>query len=146
LIEFKNDVQKQVYERIKPWVKEVFGEFAQTREDAPAFGVFVGSALAQVWVQPWRQDDAVVTVRSYVVTGAEMRPDLAEYLVRENDKLLFGSFSVDGENDIAYTHSILGSSCDRAQLKASVMAVVTTADKYDDEIVRRWGGRRALDS
>jgi hypothetical protein len=145
-VDFKSPAQQQVYEKIKPWIKEIFGDFAQVREDIPAFGVFVGSALAQVHVQPWRQDDAVVTVRSYVVTGVEVRPDLCEYLIRENDNVLFGAFSLDKDNDIAFTHVIVGSSADRGELKASVMAVVTTADKYDDEIVRKWGGRRALDS
>jgi hypothetical protein len=145
-MDFKSPAQQAVYERIKPWMKEIFGDFAQVREDVPAFGVFVGSALAQIHVQPWRQDDAVITVRAYVVSGAEVRPDLCEYLVRENDKMLFGAFSMDAENDIAFTVNIVGTSADRAELKAAVMAVITTADRYDDEIVRKWGGRRALDT
>jgi len=27
-MEFQTDVQKQVYEKITPWMKELFGEFA----------------------------------------------------------------------------------------------------------------------
>jgi len=34
---------------------------------------------------------------------------------------------------------------DKTELRASVMAVVSTADEHDDEIVSRWGGKRALD-
>jgi hypothetical protein len=39
----------------------------------------------------------------------------------------------------------IGSSCDKSELRTSVMAVLGTADKYDDEIMGRWGGKRALD-
>jgi hypothetical protein len=39
----------------------------------------------------------------------------------------------------------VGSTCDREELKALVMAVATTADRLDDEIVAKWGGERAMD-
>jgi hypothetical protein len=44
-----------------------------------------------------------------------------------------------------FSHSIFGSTCDKNELKAAVMAMVVTADFYDDVIVARWGGQRALD-
>ena len=46
---------------------------------------------------------------------------------------------------VTFEQNIVGSSCDKNELKASVMAVVGTADKYDDEIVSRWGGKRSAD-
>jgi hypothetical protein len=39
----------------------------------------------------------------------------------------------------------VGSTIDKKELEASVIAVLEIADKYDDEIVKRWGGKRALD-
>jgi len=50
----------------------------------------------------------------------------------------------EGERHV-FDHTIVGQSCDKDELRASVLTVVLCADRYDDEIVRRWGGERALD-
>jgi hypothetical protein len=39
----------------------------------------------------------------------------------------------------------VGSTCNQKELETSVRAVLEIADRYDDEIVERWGGQRALD-
>lgn len=144
-MEFKSQAQQACYERIAPWVKEVFGAFASEREDVPVFGVMVGSVLAQVGVSPWGTDDATITTRAYLVTDVELSPDLLMYLLRENDRMRFGAFGVDPDGDIFFEHAIVGSSVDKAELKSSVMAVAITADQYDDKIVERWGGQRMLE-
>jgi hypothetical protein len=107
--------------------------------------VVSGSAVAQIAVYPWGDDDAVICTRSYVVRGPELRPDLLEHLLRENADMRFGAFGIDDDGDILFEHSICGSTCDLEELKASVVAVARTADRYDDDIVARWGGQRALD-
>jgi hypothetical protein len=94
---------------------------------------------------PWGDDDATVQTWSYLVTGAELTPDLMRYLLEKNEQLRFGAFGMDSDGDILFSHTIVGSSCEKTSLKASVMAVVMISDKYDDEIVARWGGQRALD-
>jgi hypothetical protein len=105
----------------------------------------MGSAVVQVYVMQWGDKDAAINVRSYVVTGAERRPEMLEFLLRQNYDMRFGAFSLDHDGDVVFEHTIVGSSCDKAELKASVMAVLTTADKYDEQIVSRWGGKRAMD-
>ncbi len=57
----------------------------------------------------------------------------------------FGAFGVDQDNDIFFEHTIVGSSCDKDELKASILAVVYTADQYDEQITQKWGGQRAVD-
>jgi len=144
-MEFKTAPQKEIYEKITPWVKEIFGTFVVQREDTPAFVITVGTAMAQVGVFPWGEDDATLTTRSYVITGAELVPDLMEFLLHENDRMRFGAFGIDDDKDIFFEHALLGSTCDKEELKSSVMAVVYTADKYDDLIHEKWGGLRAED-
>ena len=145
-MEFSSSAQKACYEKVVPWLKEIFGHFMVTRDDKPMVGVAVGSAFAQVAVLPWGDDDATVTTRAYVVTGVEATPDLMKYLLQKNtDTMMFGAFGLDHEGDIVLEHTLICSSCDKEELKASVMSVVTMADKYDDEIVARWGGVKALD-
>lgn len=144
-MEFRSAAQKACYEKIVPWMKELFGEFVMLRNDAPAMAVVVGSAIAQVGVIPWGNDDATINTRAYVVTGAEATPELMHFLLRETDNMRFGAFGLDSDDDVFFEHAIVGSTCDKPELKASVMAVVVTADQYDDKIVARWGGQRALD-
>jgi len=142
---FANEAHKAGYEKIAAYMKDLFGEFARPLPDKPMFGLAMGSALAQVAVLPWRDDETVVSVRSYVVTGAELKPDLLKFLLEKNNEMRFGGFGVDSDGDIFFTHSVVGSTCDKVELRTSVMAVVSTADELDDEIISRWGGRRALD-
>lgn len=144
-MEFETQAQQRCYEKIAPWVKELFGGSVLRKPEAPVLGVMHGSAFAQVGVFPWGPDDAIVTTRAYVATGVELTPELLRYLLRENAGMPFGAFGVDDEGDIIFEHSIVGSSCDRKELEASLIAVARTADEYDDPIVERWGGERALD-
>lgn len=144
-IQFQTKAQEEIYGRVAGWMKEIFGEFAVAREDAPSFNTYVGSAFAVTAVTPWGEDDAVIMTRSWVVTKIEGNQDLYYYLLRENDIMRFGAFGLDSDNDIYFEHAIPGKSTDKDELKASVMAVILTADKYDDTITQRWGGQRAVD-
>jgi|SRR5581483_1973099 len=144
-MEFTTEAQKTCYEQVKTWMQEIFGEMAFVDEKNPTFGIARGTAQAWVWVLPWGDDDATINVRSWVVTDAEMTLDLAKYLLQQNFNMRFGAFSIDDEDDILFSHTIVGSTCQKEELRASVMAVLSTADAQDDPITSRFGGRKASD-
>ncbi len=144
-MEFQTSAQKDCYNRIFPWMTDLFGESAVAFEDEPLFIITIGSAVASTRVVPWGDDEALITTRAFVVTDVEMTPELSYYLLRANNGIFFGRFALDNEDDIVFEHSLVGSSCDRIELRHSVTTVVRLADDYDDEIVARWGGKRALD-
>lgn len=144
-MEFQSTAQENCYGRIEPWMHNLFGENVLTFEDEPLFVINFGSAVASTRVIPWEEDDALITTRSYVVTDVTVTPELSYYLLRENNGIRFGRFALDAENDIVFEHSLVGSTCDQIELKYSVTTVIKLADIYDDEIVARWGGQRALD-
>lgn len=144
-LQFETDAHKAIYEKVGQYMKELFGEFAVPREDYPAYFLRMGSATVNAGVLPWGKDDAIVNVRSYVVTGIEKTQELLEHLLRENDGMRFGAFGLDKDGDVVFEHTIVGSACSKEELRASIMAVMSTADKYDDQIVSRWGGKRAAD-
>ena len=143
-MEFANDAQEDCYNKILPWMQEMFGEYLIVNEEQPEFGVMVGSAFAQTAIHPF-QDDVMICTRAYVVRGADLNYSLLDFLLRETHNVLFGAFGIDPGGDIFFQHSILGSTCDSPELHGSVMAVALLADRYDDEIVKNWGGERALD-
>ncbi|NUN65793.1 YbjN domain-containing protein [Pseudanabaena biceps] len=144
-MEFQTTAQEACYEKVTTWIQEIFGRCPCARPDIPGLGMFVGSALVEVLVFAWDKDDAVINTRSYVVVGAELKPDLMRYLLEENAKMMFGAFGISPDNEILFEHSIVGSTCDKKEIEASVKAVMEIADDYDDKIVSRWGGKRALD-
>jgi len=145
-ITFKSEAQKAVFERITPWIREIFGELAVSISSSrPIVRIAFGTAAVHVNVQPWKDNDVVINTRSYVVTNVKITPELLHYLLRENDQMRFGAFGIDDANDIFFEYSIVGSTCDRAELKAAVSAVAFTSDEYDDQIATRWGGERAID-
>lgn len=144
-MQFLSPVQQQNYERISPMMKELFGEFVRADTEKPLWAISMGSAWVQVAVVPWGDDDAVVQAWAWVITGVDMTPDLMKFLLNQNYNMRFGAFGVDQENDIMLSHSIVASHCDKEELKATVLAVLYTADQLDDEIMSRFGGQRAID-
>lgn len=58
-------------------------------------------------------------------------------------KEIFGEFGLDPEKDIFFEHTIVGSTCDKEELRASIMASVMNSDDYDDKIEAKWGGQTA---
>lgn len=144
-MEFETEAQKACYEKVAGYMTSIFGEQVYADPGAPLLWVRYGSAHARVDIWPWGTEDSVIAVRSWVVTGVEMSQDLAVYLLQQNNNMRFGAFGLDRSNNIFFHHSIVGSTCDKQELRTSVMAVLLTADDSDDEIVKRWGGLRAVD-
>lgn len=144
-MDFLTVEQQGCYEKIRPWMEDLFPGQLKIYEDIPVFEVSFGSTFAFVQVSPWH-DDVTITSRAYVVSGAQMTPDLQLFLLRENDTLRFGAFGVDEAGDIIFQHAIIGSTCDKNELRESVINVVTMADRYDEQIVATWGGKRGLEA
>ncbi len=144
-MEFITPVQARCFERIKLWMLELFGDRLRTHDTRPMFEVWRGSAKVEVAVYPWREEESVIVARALVAKGVRLQSELLEYLLRQNSVLRFGAFCIEGNDEIYFAHSIVGSTCDKPELEASVTAVASAADHHDDIIIERWGGRRAID-
>lgn len=142
--EFDSEVQAATHEKVKGMLTEIFGEMLIVRDDTPMFGISMGTAFAQVLVAPWGDDDAVVVTRAYVVHNIEIGGPLSIFLLKANGTMRFGAFGAD-DDSVFFQHTILGTTLDKGELRASVIAVVRTADDYDDQLVSQFGGQRALD-
>jgi len=145
-MDFNTPAQQATYEKVNVLLKELFGETGVFPSDErPSFLIPKGSAMTQIVIYPWRDDSATICIRAYVVFGAEITPELMRFLLTENNDMRFGAFGLDSDGDIFFEYAIVGPSCDKEELKASVLAVAFVADDYDDKIVSRWGGQRAAD-
>ena len=145
-MEFQTPVQQKCYEKITPILKELFGEaFVHPDEKYPLFWLTMGSAEIRITVWPYGDDESTIGVYSAVVRGAENTPDLMQYLLKANADMRFGAFGLASDGDIVFQHTIMGDTCDKPELKSSVLAVAYTADAKDDEIIAKFGGQRAAD-
>ena len=140
---FEHAVHEATFRKIKEYLGELFEEPYHDPEN-DHFYVRYGTTVLEISVEPYGQEEAVVTIMSYCVQDVEMDEDLLIGLLELNHQLLCGSFSVVG-NDIFFAHSLFGSSLEPRDLLRAITSVATLADDYDDRIVARYGGQTALE-
>ena len=95
---------------------------------------------------------SLVRVTSPVLRAVKPSPALYEYLVREAPKLWFGAIeaSDDSQNPgllfLAMVHTLLGDYLDEEELRAALFGVLNAADDVDDQMQKRFGGKRWADA
>lgn len=144
-MKFITEAQKNTYKKVNKFLTQIFGEMIKKPAEKTVFLYQKGSTVTHIAIWPWRDNDAIVCVRSYVNFGAELVPDLLHHLLTLNNDMRFGAFGIDEDGDIFFEHTIVGSTCNKDEIKASVMAVSHTADQYDEQIMKKWGGVRQID-
>ena len=130
--------------KVEKFLKESFGNAFKKARGKPIFMGRSGSTIVYISIIEW-DSDTLVNVFAFVVSGATVTPELMEFLLEENHVLRFGAFSLDGEGNIIFRHSLVGSTLDKKELESAVYAVALTADEYDDIIAKEFGGLRAID-
>jgi hypothetical protein len=94
----------------------------------------------------------LVRVSSPLLRGVKPTPALYEYLAREVPRVWFGSIAVwddeESKGMLALTlgHTLLGDYLDEEELKAAMYNVLWSADDLDDELQKRFGGKRWADA
>lgn len=109
----------------------------------------VGVASARAWIMPaWLPNGASV-VRVFAITNLDVpvTAELTSFLLDKNLEFVFGSFALDvGHGAIWFNHNLLGDHMNPEELEAAISAVVQTADRFDDEIKARFGGRLYIEA
>lgn len=142
-MQFSHDSHREAYGRLQTYLGELFDDIHHD-EDNGHFYVRYGSTVLEISVDPYGPEDAVVHVMAYCVQGVEVDDRLLRGLLELNHGLPFGAFSLVG-NDIFYAYSLFGRAVERSNVLGAVAAVAETSDKWDDKIVAKYGGQRALD-
>ena len=134
----ENDIAL-VRARVESVLQSLFGGFG--RLDDGDLAVDVGSVRVFVAI---RLVDAVAVVRVFAITNVDVPTDTAlpAYLLSLNFGLVVGRFSLDPTGrTVWFDHVVGGEEVTTATLARVVSAVAATADKHDDEIKTRFGGR-----
>jgi hypothetical protein len=144
-MKLETSVQEEVFRRVAGWAVELFGAAAKPHPDGARMRIEFGSSFVDVSVSPVGDKEAVVVARAPVVAGASITPELMRYLLSKNTASRFGAFGIADDGEIELRYALVGTTCQKAELRASLQYVMLAADLADDEIVKRWGGIRARD-
>jgi hypothetical protein len=126
--------------RVEPVLAAMFeGKVAAT----PDGGYAVDTGSARVFVNV-RLAETLVLVRVFSITNVDVKLDtgLAPYLLGLNFSMALGRFSVDeSQRAVWFDHVLTADDLDESTLARTVSTVGAVADKHDDEIKARFGGR-----
>jgi hypothetical protein len=104
----------------------------------------VGIESARVFIVPAWLQDARTVLRVFAVTNLDVpvTSELTSYLLERNLEFIFGAFALDVERGaVWFNHNLLGDYATPEELTETLGAVAFTANRFDDEIKTRFGGR-----
>ena len=90
----------------------------------------------------------LVNLSSPVLFEVPLTPALYEEVARRTGKFRFGSLCLreeEGKGNLFFEGAVIGDTLDEDELMLPLLAIVTTADRLDDELRPRFGGRRLED-
>jgi hypothetical protein len=140
---FHTQCQEEVYRQVKSYLDELVDEHFDDAEHCD-FYVKYGSTVLEISIDPYEEDDAVVEVLAFCVQGVEPTFEMAQELLQLNSVVPLGAFSMLNSN-IFYSHSFLGRRLRPEQFIASLDAVASISDEYDETLVAKYGGETALE-
>jgi len=141
-IEFAHAAHRMVYEKVRLILRQLFGELAAPDPVKPLFVLRYGRATVHIYVDAWGDDDASVGVFAWVAGGLHVTGEMASHLLRENTLYRYGGFAVDTDGELMFRYSVPGATCSKDELKSAVMAVAVSADRADEEVLKRYGAAR----
>ncbi len=143
---FQSKAQQDCYQKVAAWLPEICDRVSNPVTHNPIFSLQFGSATVLVEIRAFHESESSIYIWAYVATDVKVSDDLMLYLLKQNNDFRFGGFSMADEGDIKFHVTLLGTSCQQNEFKLALTEVLESADRYDDLIVQRWGGRRAADA
>lgn len=112
------------------------------------------SAVCWVSVDQWGEPtnegrDIVVQVRAPIIWDAKRTSALYEWVATEGQKFMIGRVACNQAKDASLTnvffeHNLFGDNLDEPEIVNVVLLVLTTANRLDDELVTKFGGRKSI--
>ena len=100
-----------------------------------------GSCAVFISAHEWQDRYTIVELVSPVLSGIGKSEGLLEKLNELNEKLYFGK-AYWRNDEVWLAHNLLGDRLDNEELIASVGMIAVASDHLDDELKKRFGGKR----
>jgi hypothetical protein len=104
-----------------------------------------GTTQIMIVVRSFTDEETSIECISQLVHGANITPELMNFLLRKNAELHIGAFGLLFDDTITFSHSITGSNLDPNELITTLNSVAAIADYYDVIIVEMAGGKTAIE-
>lgn len=98
------------------------------------------------------EPSTLVRISAPILRGVKPTSALYEYLAREAPRSWFGNISVWDDEEapgmvvLTMGHTLLGDFLDEDELGAAMFGVLNAADDLDDQLQKRFGGKRWIDA
>lgn len=108
------------------------------------------STVCRVGVLEQQSGRTLVSVSAFVLGGVSATPQLYEYVALHADDWVFGHLCAELDVTsntvlLSMRHTLLGSTLDPDELVTAVIDLSAVANELDDDLQRRFGGRRWID-
>jgi hypothetical protein len=130
-------VTRRVHEMLKASGYPFVAEENRVRVERGSSAVFISA-------QEWQERFVMVELLSPVLNDIAMSEALLQKLNVLNEKLWFGKVYW-RQDEVWLSHNLLGDHLDSDELIASVGMLAVVADRIDDELQKRFGGKRWRD-
>jgi hypothetical protein len=124
---------------VASYMRQSFGELAESLEESPGFRIRLGGVMLYVEVTPMGDDDAAVQIYGWVGRNITPTAEMNSRLLEMNNEYRFGRLALDGDNDVVFEHAIPADAVTKASLALLVRVLASTADDIDDELRMRFG-------
>ncbi len=104
-----------------------------------------GSSAVFITAHEWQERFVMIELLSPVLDGVAVSEALLQKLNTLNEKLWFGKVYTRND-EVWLAHNLLGDHLDNEELIASVGMLAVVADRIDDELQKRFDGRRWRES
>ncbi|MDQ3981383.1 MAG: YbjN domain-containing protein [Actinomycetota bacterium] len=104
----------------------------------------LGMQSARTFIVPTWLENGATVVRVFAITNmaVPVTAELTSWLLAKNLEFVFGAFALDvDQGAVWFNHNLLGDFTAPEELEAAIAAVIETANRFDDEIKTRFGGR-----
>jgi hypothetical protein len=130
-MEFEHEAHWTLYQEVRDFLARELGEdAAPIDDDDPSFAVTIGANPLIVAVQA-AGPRACLTIYGRAAEGLDITPEVADLLLRANfgHDVPFGSFGLNDENDISFSHVLMAEAIDVDSLS---LLLHLLSNKLDD--------------
>jgi len=134
-------------DQVKAKVQAILTEQGPVSLDSDGdYSIPMGSTRVFVHVMAHPNDEAtLVSVFAPVLTGVPLTPEFYEFVALNTDRMIFGHLALANTDNGGYlviSHMLLGDYLDADELLYAVFGVASSADEFDDDLQKRFGGKR----
>lgn len=147
-MQFSGPHHEQTYQKIHQYLKSSFGETFLKSDEFPVFAILRGTSFTHILVSPTHPDldeNILVRLTAPLVKDVDITLELATFLLQLNQEVNFGTLSLDDNQWILLTHTLIAETCSQEELFNVLQAFSSYADELDSLIIGKFGGTYAIE-